>query len=414
MEISEPTFQKFKAMIRRVTESPRSDFYREKFAREGFNPAELREIRDIVKIPWLTREELAATSPFDRLYSDPRDILTLRYTSGTSGSPLLFSFRGKTRYDFAGKRPLILGPSRQLDVYYALVPRHNLDGFPPLIGHDTDYRITAELARSYRIDSIIGSPSRITLLARELPDSVKSAIGEIFMTGERYTRDQASMLRSHFPNARLNPEYGMSEFGCPGYQCNELGKSDPVRYHVAPDYLLEIIDPGTGMWEKEDEEGEIVITELYESPHQIIRYRTGDAGRVVDTKPCTCGAPFSFEITGRIAHDIIRVAGGVLRTDEIERVIGELSGKVQSDFRGTVEFQGEKPLFRLRLIPNSGELHHPALLAALREEIATRLFLTPSKTLADFLKEERFADFILELVPEFPREAKVQRLRLIP
>lgn len=411
-------FEEFRQVIRRVLESPRSNFYREKFARAGFDPKrDLASPEDIVNVPRLSREEFAGTPVFLRLYADPAEIRFVRFTSGTSGAPLLMALRGQPRYAIPGARPLVLPISPHADIHYLLADRSAAPPtFPPVFGyHGERHDINAMVADRYDVDAVIGTPSRIIALANFLSPGRRDAIRALFMTGERLAPEQAAALCKRFPRAVLDPRYGFSELGFVGHQCDALRALPNVTYHAAPDYLVECTDPETGRPAAEGAEGEILITELYESPHQFIRYRTGDAGRIIRGSACACGAAFRFEITGRIDLDIIRIAGGVLRSDEIERVVIALGQWLEPDFRGRVEqhsaADGDRAAFRLQVILKPGVAPLPLTLNQIREAVASRLFLTPTKTLHDFQEGGRLT-FTLEPVQAFEPSPKTQRLRL--
>lgn len=417
MEITREVFEKLQQMVNRVVKSPRSDFYRTKFAKENFDPAShLLKPEDVIKIPRLTRQELASTHPIERLYCHPDEIQNLLYTSGTTNSPALFSFRRRLRYSIPGKRPLILNIAH-LNILYAMAPRSaSSPYFPPLIGHPTNDTITATLANAYGIDAIISTPSRIMSLAGNLSKEIRDGIEFVSLASERFTPEHAEALRSYFPKAKFNIRYSLAEASV-GYLCDTLFAQKQIAYHSYPDLLVEIIDSKTGTWTEINSEGEIVITELYESPHQIIRYSTGDAGRIINTNPCSCGAPFAFEVTGRINHDIIKADGMMFRTDEIERVIKEFP-EIEEDFRGVVETKRtgndkEEIQFSLTIILKQKRGIHPYFLEQLKRNFSERFFLTPSKTLADCINEKRISSFDVFAVESFPFETKTQRLRLI-
>lgn len=404
-------------ILNRVLIGPRSNFYIEKYEREGFRLGSLESMDGIKNIPRLTREELSAISPFARLFSDTSEIKYIRYTSGTSGSPALLLFRPKQRYKIPGKRPLILTANNQLDVYFAEAERaFPPPYFPPLIHSAQNIKATALLASLYSIDAIVGLPTQILALAKELPMPLCAKITHLFMWGERLTANLIQNLRSYFPNAISDFRYGMTEVGLFGYQCDTLNVNNTGTYHCEPEYLLEVTDTATGEQISENTEGEIVITELYESPSQIIRYRTGDAGKFTK-KLCPCGAPFLFEITGRIDHDIIKVAGGVFRVDEIERALSGFTDWFEPDFRGTVSEERlneeTKVSFELHLVPRNALFWHPETTMRAKNEIAERIFLTTSKTLQNFLDEKRISKFELKLISRFPPETKALRLRHI-
>ena len=420
MEIARETFEKLQQMVNRVVKSPRSDFYRRKFAKENFDYASpISSGADIIRIPRLTRAELAETPPFERLYSTNEHLDSIRYTSGTTGSPPILLFRAKVNYGIPGRRPLILFQNSHVDAYNARLSRSAQEPyFPPLIGHPGNtYTVTAALAKAYKIDAIIGIPSRILALAIEMDASSRNKTETIFIVGERFTNEHKRILVTSFPHALLDIRYGMSELGCPGYQCDILRKKTDIQYHCDENYLLEFTDLDTGAWKKENTEGEIVVTELSETPHQLIRYRTGDAGRVVNDTPCACGAAFAFEVTGRINHDIIKISGMMFRTDEIERVIKEFP-EIEENFRGVVETRQigtdkEEIHFSLTIVLKQKEGIHPYFLEQLEQNFSERFFLTPSKTLADCIQEKRISSFDVFAIESFPFETKAQCLRLI-
>ena len=78
---------------------------------------------------------------------------------------------------------------------------------------------------------------------------------------------------------------------------------------------------------------EIVLTTLKEHmANPLVRYRTGDAARFVET-PCRCGRiEPRIELLGRIGGDTIRMAGGEVKIEEVDRVMATLGPYVEPDF----------------------------------------------------------------------------------
>lgn len=420
MEIARETFEKLQQMVSRVVKNPRSDFYRTKFAKENFDPvSHLLKPEDVIRIPRLARRELEAAPLWERCYSDADEIKHLVYTSGTSSNkPLLILKNAPPRYRIPGKRPLFISGNVQNDVYRSLAPRTAaLPYFPAMIGSSSAFSGTARIAEVYEVDAIIGFPAIILNLAKELSAACRNNIQDIFLFGEKLAPATTQLFRSLFPQAVLSLNYGTTETSLVGYQCEKLRNQAVTAYHSYPYYLLEITDPDNGAWREPNKEGEIVITELYKSPHQLIRYRTGDAGRITSDDPCSCKAAFTFEVTGRINHDIIKIGGMMFRTDEIERVIKEFP-EIEGDFRGVVETRRigtdqEDIRFSLTIVLKQKEGIHPYFLEQLKQNFSERFFLTPSKTLADCIQEKRILSFEVFTIESFPFETKTQRLRLI-
>ncbi|GEM_PF-5933421 len=420
MEIARETFKKLQQMVNRVVKSPRSDFYRTKFAKKNFDPAShLLKPEDVIRIPRLTRAELEASPLWEHCYNGAEEIKYLVYTSGTSSDkPLLILKTAPPRYRVPGKRPLFISGNVQNDVYRSMAPRAAATPhFPAMIGSLAALHGTARIAEAYEVDAIVGFPAIILNLAKELSAACRNNIQDIFLFGEKLAPITTQLFRSLFPQAVLSLNYGTTETSLVGYQCETLKSQAVAAYHSYPYYLLEITDPDNGEWCDSDSEGEIVITELYESPHQLIRYRTGDAGRIVRNAPCSCGAAFAFEVTGRINHDIIKIGGMMFRTDEIERVIREFP-EIEEDFRGVVETRRigtdkEEIRFSLTIVLKQKKEVHPYFLEQLKQNFSERFFLTPSKTLADCINEKRISSFDVFAIESFPFETKAQRLRLI-
>jgi phenylacetate-CoA ligase len=81
--------------------------------------------------------------------------------------------------------------------------------------------------------------------------------------------------------------YGLSEMCGPGVAVECLEQRDGL--HVQEDhFLVEVVDPVDGTRLPSDHAGELVFTTLTKEALPLIRYRTGDIGRLI-TEPCPCG-----------------------------------------------------------------------------------------------------------------------------
>src|SRR4030042_6864970 len=70
-----------------------SEFYREKFDRASLTPSDIKSLQDLLKIPFVTKEELRdeqkSHPPFGRfLVAPPNRIRELHPSSGTTGTPV--------------------------------------------------------------------------------------------------------------------------------------------------------------------------------------------------------------------------------------------------------------------------------------------------------------------------------------
>ncbi|MDR3148419.1 MAG: phenylacetate--CoA ligase family protein, partial [Oscillospiraceae bacterium] len=130
--------------------------------------------------------------------------------------------------------------------------------------------------------------------------------------------------------------YGLSDiFGACAAQCEVHD-----GLHIAEDHILvETIDLQTGEVLKPGERGELVYTTLRKRARPMIRFRTGDIGRI-DTTPCKCGRTHGrIYVDGRKDDMFIVSAVNVYPSDieyvirGLEEVTGEYTVRIyEKDF----------------------------------------------------------------------------------
>jgi hypothetical protein len=97
---------------------------------------------------------------------------------------------------------------------------------------------------------------------------------------------------------RVATHYGLTEagLGC-AVQCRAR-----QGHHLRDaELLFEVVDPDSGRALAPGEPGEIVITTLRHEAMPLVRYRTGDLGRLLPG-PCPCGGPLPLlgPVEGRL------------------------------------------------------------------------------------------------------------------
>jgi len=161
-------------------------------------------------------------------------------------------------------------------------------------------------------------------------------------------------------------EYGMTELLGPG-MCCECERKDGM--HVWSDHILvECIDPKTGQWAKEGEEGELVWTFLVSEAVAVIRYRSGDLSRLY-YETCGCGRTHVrvASIKGRI-DDGVSIGGFNIFPSQVEEILFGYP-EAGTNFRCIIDAD-EKGLDRLTI-----DL-----------EVSDRAFLDDEKKKADLTK----------------------------
>ena len=161
-----------------------------------------------------------------------------------------------------------------------------------------------EVARAARgADCLVGMPAELLYLSRLHPDLRP---GSILLTADYVPRCVVKSIADTW-KCRVYTHYGLTEVGF-GFAVD----CDSHRGHHCrvADFFIEIIDPETGLPVKSGIPGEIVITSLASEAMPLIRYRTGDRSRLIDSR-CGCGgmSPRLGRIEGRYENDI-PVGGG--------------------------------------------------------------------------------------------------------
>jgi phenylacetate-CoA ligase len=305
--------------------------YRAAFAASGVHPDDFRELPDLVKFPFTTKQHLRADYPFG-MFAVPRErILRIHASSGTTG------------------RPTVVGYTREdLDVWAAVVARsiyaaggragmilHNAYGYGLFTGglglHDGAQRLgcsvvpvsggmterQVQLIADFRPDIITITPSYMLAILDEFrrqrlePRDVSLKIG--IFGAEPWTNAMRREIETGF-NMDAVDIYGLSEVIGPGVanECVET-KDGP---HIWEDHFYpEIIDPNTGAALPAGSPGELVLTTLTKVAMPVIRYRTRDLTRLL---PGTARSMRRMEkITGR-SDDMLIIRGVNMFPSQIE------------------------------------------------------------------------------------------------
>ena len=141
-------------------------------------------------------------------------------------------------------------------------------------------------------------------------------------TGEPMTEKQRAKLESIY-NAEIFDAYGLTE-GVVGVECkNHHG------YHYREDKVyLEIKSLGSDNIISDNRFGEIVMTNLMCHAQPIIRYCTGDAGKILrDT--CSCGSSEPrLILRGRVGKTHYLLDGVKIRQKNMQDILHEVLGQV--------------------------------------------------------------------------------------
>lgn len=316
-------------------------YYRELFARTGFDPAAVRSVADLQALPFLTKTEIRAHS--DALRADNAVGLARFNTGGSSGEPLIF-FIGTERvtHDVAAKwratrwwdvdigdreivvwgSPIELGTQDRIRlVRDALMRTELLPAFEM-----SDEKVDGFIARirERRPKMLFGYPSAISHIALRAEQRGMRlddlGVKVVFCTSERLYDHQRETISRLFGCPVANG-YGGRDAGFIAHEC-----PNGNMHITAEDIVVEIIDEA-GRVLPPGQSGEIVVTHLATRDYPFIRYRTGDIGALGDDI-CSCGRglPVLKDIQGRSTDFVVAQDGTVLHGLSLIYILRDLPG----------------------------------------------------------------------------------------
>jgi phenylacetate-CoA ligase len=308
-----------------------SPFYRRKLRGVRPDPAKLRSLDDLRRLPFTTKDELkenqAARPPWGDLLAVPlADVLRVHLTSATTGRPLAFLDTAADWHGFyhSYARSLHAFGVRKSDMVMAAFSYGPWIGYwsgfhaaqdlgclvYPVGGLSTEQRLDALL--TYPITVLGCTPSYALFMAEaaakkgiDLARDTKLRI--TWHTGEPGASIPATKLKIETAfGVRAYDLPGLTEIAAWGFECDaRAGLTHVHEDYVYPEVLDEQDRPV-----KPGERGELVFTSLYRKAMPLLRYRTRDIVQLADRR-CPCG------------RTLVAFEGGVLaRVDDMKKVRG--------------------------------------------------------------------------------------------
>ncbi len=355
-------------------------FYRAKWQAAGFDsPPTLDDLTDL---PFTTKAELAAdqdanpprgsnlTFPFDRY-------VRVHRTSGTTGKPLRWfdtpaSWQWFLDCWLETYRGAGVGPDDRVFVAF---------GFGPFVGFWTAFEAAQQLGclvmpgghlsteqrlnviREEGATVLVATPTyglRLLEVARQLGvDLAGSSIERTIHGGEPGAGVPAvkRQLAEGF-GARVFDHAGATEVGAWGYPCGVGEHLHVFEEEFIVEWLdrttgelLQPLDPGAR--ESDPPLGELVLTNLGRIGSPVVRYRTGDVGRLC-AAGCSCGRPTVY-LDGGVrarADDMFIVRGVNVYPSSIDAMIREAGGV--AEYRATVRERRQMVEVELEVEPEPG------------------------------------------------------------
>ncbi|HVL56106.1 MAG TPA: phenylacetate--CoA ligase PaaK [Burkholderiaceae bacterium] len=308
--------------------------YRRKFDAAGVHPSDLRELSELARFPFTTKDDLRQTYPFG-MFAVPRErVVRIHASSGTTGKPTVV---GYTRRDIdvwsdLVARSIRASGARRGDLVHVSYGYGLFTGglgahygaerlgltVVPFGGGQTERQV--QLINDFRPTIIMVTPSYMLAIADEFErqglNPVESSLRIGIFGAEPWTNEMRGEIEARMGLDAVDI-YGLSEVMGPGVanECIET-KDGPTIWedHFYP----EVVDPETGTPLADGELGELVFTSLTKEALPIVRYRTRDLTRLL---PGTARTMRRMQkITGR-SDDMMIVRGVNVFPSQIEELI---------------------------------------------------------------------------------------------
>ncbi|MBD3184267.1 AMP-binding protein [Candidatus Poribacteria bacterium] len=333
-DLEELQLTRLQAVIRKVYD--KIPFYKKSFDKAGVKPTDIRTIKDISKLPFITKADLRESYPFD-LFAEPMsDIVRIHSSSGTTGKPVVAGYTRKDIDMWAElmARTLVCATATRDDIIQNSYGYGLFTGglgvhygaeklgatVVPTSGGNTKRQVM--IMQDFGSNILTATPSYVLYIAEvaaEMGVDIKELPLRVGILGAEPWSDSMRDEIEEKLNIDARDIYGLTEVIGPGVsiECEEKN-----GLHIFEDHFVaEIINPETGEPLPYGETGELVLTSLTKEAFPVIRFRTKDITSLHPEK-CKCGRTIvrMKRVTGR-TDDMLIIRGVNVFPSQIESVL---------------------------------------------------------------------------------------------
>lgn len=362
-----------------------STFYRTHLAAAQTS---LTSLQDLATLPFTTAQDIRA-NPFAFVcvsQDSIKRVVTLD-TSGTSGKPKRIYFTeddqeltidffrvGMSTFTQPGDRVLILLPGETPGSVGDLlaIGLARLGAIPIKHGPVRDAGQTLKVIEAEAINGMVGVPTHVLSLVRDPAFQRTNTVRNVLLSTDHVPNAIKRAIEQAW-DCKVYNHYGMTETGLGGgVECQAR-----VGYHLREaDLYYEIINPQTGQPVPDGEEGEVVFTTLTRQGMPLVRYRTGDLGRLLPDA-CACGTALKTlaRITTRL-DGLAPIGHSLLAMADLDEAVFSVEGVLNFTAAMARDKDGNQLHLGVKLVYSNGvtlqEIRQALeTLPALRSEIST-------------------------------------------
>ena len=310
--------------------------YRRKFDTAGVHPSDLKQLDDLARFPFTSKDDLRQNYPFG-MFSVPMDeIVRIHASSGTTGKPTVVGYTRGDIETWSGlmARSIRAAGGRSTDKIHVAYGYGLFTGglgahyggeylgaaVIPASGGFTERQV--QLINDFKPDIIMVTPSYMLAIADEFErqglDARASSLRIGIFGAEPWTEAMRAEIEGRMGLAALDI-YGLSEVMGPGVGQECIETKDGLTLwedHFYP----EIIDPVTAQPLAAGEVGELVLTTLTKEAMPVVRYRTRDLTRLL---PGTARTMRRMERVRGRSDDMLIIRGVNVFPSQIEAVLAQ-------------------------------------------------------------------------------------------
>jgi len=280
-------------------------YYTRLFDENGIKPEDIKELSDLQKIPFLTKELVRENLDDLKAKNFPEGSFEYVTTGGTSGIPMGFYYeKGKSRaiewafmktqwdrvgYHFFDKCVYLKGATIESKNVKKIWKYSFFHRWLILSSYDlTDENIPIYInkIRSFKPKIIQAYPSSITIIAKYMKKNGIPPFGglkAVLCGSENMYSGQRELIEAVF-RCRVYTWYGHAERVALAGECEKSN-----QYHVFPEYgIFELVDNNGKIISPPLQEGAITGTGLTNYAMPLIRYKTDDLAMYSSPIICPC------------------------------------------------------------------------------------------------------------------------------
>ncbi|MDD7522412.1 MAG: phenylacetate--CoA ligase [Lachnospiraceae bacterium] len=320
-------------VVKRVYENV--PYYRKKMDEAGVKPEDIKELSDITKLPFLTKDDLRDAYPYDLMALPVSECVRIHSTSGTTGRRVVdfYTQNDIDKWEDGCARAICAAGGTKEDVvqvsygYGLFTGGSGLNGGSHKVGCLTLPMSSGNTDRQLQFMCDLGTtilcctPSYAAYLAesineRGIKDQIKVKAG--IFGAEAWSEEMRHDIEKNL-GIKAYDIYGLTEIEGPGvaFECEAQD-----GMHICEDYFIpEIVDLDTLEPVPDGQIGELVFTSFAKEAFPLIRYRTKDITYITHEK-CKCGRTHAriHRLMGR-TDDMLIIKGVNVYPSQIEEVL---------------------------------------------------------------------------------------------